>query len=596
MNTSAAGPNVPGSDQVTADEAPPQEHARLEAGEFPHLDFAPNPAVLKGALLVLAGLFTLLFPGVSEPIVRGAAGIGLIAYAAVDIWANIRHTKERSLAAIALALLAAVTGAIILLPGQSIDLIVTLLGFYLLLRGVGAALRLLFHRSRSVVMDVIAAGTQTALGIMMVVLPSTILLAFLGALAIAAVIAGGMMIAFGLKQRSNVEVDVDTLAKLTQGWLHTRDLGDERRSEIADDLYFEPPGQVNKLTAWWVMLTLSVIIATYGILQDSTAVVIGAMLIAPLMTPIVGAAGAIVNGRKSRLVRSLLLVAAGVGAAILIAVIIGKWSPSAIPLDINTQVISRTSPNVLDMAIALAAGAAGAFAIINRHLASGLAGVAVAVALVPPLGVTGLTLETGDYASAWGAFLLFLTNLVSILLSATVVFVIAGWISMDRLRAQATSIAMTAGTVLAAAMVILLPLLFTSQGLVNASLQRTTATNITTEWFDQNASELSVNRVSVDDGTVKIAVSGPQEVPNPESLADELSQALGEPVNVSISLIPTELINYSQDDDTVTRFSNDRRAPSNSPTTLISPTASPSASPAEQSGSPSVNPSGTPSR
>ncbi|NQU36259.1 MAG: DUF389 domain-containing protein [Actinobacteria bacterium] len=590
MNTSQDGAHGPDSEKIARDVADAEAGMRLDSGDFPALDLVPNPAVLKGALLMLAGLFTLLFPDVSEPIIRLAAGAGLIVYAALDVWANIRRKKERSYTAILLDLLAVVIGLAILLPDQTIDLIVTLLGAYLILRGIAAVLRLLFRRSKHVVIDLIAAGTQTALGIMMVVLPSAVLQAFLGGLAIAAVAAGGMMIAYAWQQHSSTSVDVNviTLSKISQTWLKSRDLGDERRDEIAEDLYFEPPGRVNKLAAWWVMLGLSVVIGTYGILQNSTAVVIGAMLIAPLMTPIVGAAGAIVNGRKTRLVHSLLLVWAGVGAAILIAVIIGKWSPSTIPFDINTQITSRTSPNVLDMAIALAAGAAGAFAIINRRLASGLAGVAVAVALVPPLGVVGLTLEVGDYSSAWGAFLLFLTNLVSILLSATGVFVLAGWVSVDRLRSQAVSIAMTTGTVLAAAMVILLPLLFTSQGLVNASLQRSAASDVTTEWFDQNAPQLSVNRVAVSDGTVRISVAGPEQVPNPESLAAELSQALGEPVDVSISLIPTELIDYSQEDDSVTRTSAIEG------TVTSSPTSDPTGSPASPSASPTANPTGSP--
>ena len=514
-----------------------------------------NPATSKGALLVLAGMFILVAPDASAPIVRLALSAGLILFGFTEIWSAIRHWSDVGFTGVLLALLSILTGTSILFLTDAVGLMLRFVGIYLLLRGLAAGLRLLFRRSRSVVYDVIAAGVQTSLGIMLLFVPEAIAQASIGIIAVGAVSLGGVMVLYGAKSNDvHTDMDAGTLMTISKSWFKRSDLGFERRAEIAEGLYFEAPDKGQKLSSWWTMLGLSVAIATYAILQDSTAVVIGAMLIAPLMTPILGAAGAIVNGRKARLVSSLLMVFLGASAAILLAFIIGNWSPDYIPLDSNTQITSRTSPNVVDMAIALAAGAAGAFATINRRVAGGLAGVAIAVALVPPLGVVGLTLEEGAWSDAWGAFLLFLTNLVAILLSATLIFVLGGWTSIRRLRSNASSIALTTGTVFSAAMVILLPLLFTSQGLISESRNQSTASATVNEWVADNAPELTVARVESVGAEVTIAVAGPQAFPDPASLAAELQDDFDQPVTIKVVLTPTQVTQYDSQSETETQL------------------------------------------
>jgi uncharacterized hydrophobic protein (TIGR00271 family) len=514
--------------------------------ERPHWVFYLNPAATKGVLMMAVGVFVLMTPDLSTPIVRAGVAIGLMVFGLTELWAVIRHWSDTGINGFALGVLSFFTGLAVLILADGVSLMLTFVGIYLLLRGLGAGLRLLFRRSVSVVMDVIAAGVQFSLGVMLVLLPGAVIQASIGAAAIVLLLLGGVSLAYGLRQRADTtDVDTDTLARIGKHWMHSVDLGAEQRNKIAGGLYFEPPDKAAKLGSWWVMLILSVAIATYAILQDSTAVVIGAMLVAPLMTPILGAAGAIVNGRKSRLVSSLLLVAGGVGAAILLAVIIGKWTPGSLPLETNTQITSRVSPNVIDMAIALAAGAAGAFATINNRVASGMAGVAIAVALVPPLGVVGLTLESGAIAMAWGAFLLFLTNFVAILLSATGVFVLGGWASIDRLRSNATSIAITTGTVLAAAMVIMLPLLFTSQGVLQESAHQATATRTVTDWVEENASDLAISQTTTSGREVTVRLEGAEQLPDSQSLADQLSEDLGFAVSLTVLLTPTQTSTYS---------------------------------------------------
>lgn len=335
-----------------------------------------------------------------------------------------------------------------------------------------------------------------------------------------------------------------TLAGICKRWLRENDLGFEVRSEIAEGLYFEEPQRRGKLRSWWTMLGLSVLIATFGILQDSTAVVIGAMLMAPLMKPILGAAGAIVNGRRRRLLSSLALVLMGAGMSIFVAFAVGRWTPDLIQVEVNSQIASRVSPNLIDMGIALAAGAAGAFATVNRRVAGSIAGVAIAVALVPPLGVVGLTLEIGEFALAWGAFLLFVAHFVAILLSATLVFALGGWVSVKRLRAHVNDAYVTAGLVGATAMVVIVPLLFTQQGIVSQAQNLATAVGIVDRWVEETNLDLAVQEVEISEDTVTVRVQGSDVFPDPDTLGRELRESLNKPIDLDIFFTPTEAIRY----------------------------------------------------
>jgi uncharacterized hydrophobic protein (TIGR00271 family) len=553
-----------------------------------------NPAVIKGGTIAAVSLFILLAPDISVHLIKPALALGLIGIGGSELWAGFRKSAERSWSARLLAGLSVVVGiGMLIYPAETLELVVFIIAIYLLVRGVAAALRLIFHRSKSIVMDVIAAGAFLSLGVLLTIVPEQIIQSLVGGVAVAGAVIGGVVIAYGMRAgQATSNMDVHTFQTIARSWIETRDIGTERRQSLSEDLYFEAPAKASKLAAWWVMLILSVTIATYAILQDSTAVVIGAMLIAPLMTPIVGAAAAIVNGRPVRLARSLALVGGGVFAAITLAYVIGKWSPDLIPYESNSQITSRTSPNVLDMAIALAAGAAGAFAMINRRVASGLAGVAIAVALVPPLGVVGLMIGAVDFESAWGAFLLFLTNLVAILLSATLVFGVSGWTSVARLRSKASSIALTVGVILAAAMVILLPLMFTAQGILIASSQQATANKEVKAWIAQTSPKLTVDLVTVEGNIVEAEVSGAESVSDPADLAQTLTDDFGEETTVQITLTPTTVVTSTVEGGSTQENPDSTSSPVPAPTQSASDGPSPAASAAPAPATPVPSPVG----
>jgi uncharacterized hydrophobic protein (TIGR00271 family) len=177
-------------------------------------------------------------------------------------------------------------------------------------------------------------------------------------------------------------------------------------------------------TDFFVMMGLSAVIATYGLLQGSTAVIIGAMLVAPLFTPILALSLAIVQG-DVRLIRLAIEAAIkGIVLAVGLAVALSAFSPLRV---VTNEIAVRTSPNLFDLAVALASGAAGAYALAREDVAAALPGVAIAAALVPPLGVIGIGLALGDSNITLGSTLLFTTNLIAIMLAGSITLILLGF-------------------------------------------------------------------------------------------------------------------------------------------------------------------------
>lgn len=173
-----------------------------------------------------------------------------------------------------------------------------------------------------------------------------------------------------------------------------------------------------------MLLTLSVIIATMGMLRNSGAVVIAAMLVAPLMTPILGIAAAMVMGWLKRALFLALTVCTAAFLSVLLAWFLVYVADVPRGILIPDQVLARTDPGTEDLIVALAAGVAAAYVQINRSEASLLPGAAIGVSLVPPLSASGVLLYFGEPADAYEAGLLFATNLGAIILSACAVYIV----------------------------------------------------------------------------------------------------------------------------------------------------------------------------
>lgn len=177
-------------------------------------------------------------------------------------------------------------------------------------------------------------------------------------------------------------------------------------------------------TTFFIMNALAAVIAGYGLLADSTAVVIGAMLVAMMLGPISGIALALIDARWVLLRTALSTLALGVTMIYAIGMVIGFIH---LDLPITHEILTRTQPTVIDLMIALAGGAAGAFAAVSPRLSVAVVGVAVATALVPPLVASGILLAHGQLQNSANAFLLAFTNMVAIQVSSSLVLWIAGF-------------------------------------------------------------------------------------------------------------------------------------------------------------------------
>ena len=184
---------------------------------------------------------------------------------------------------------------------------------------------------------------------------------------------------------------------------------------------------------FYAMMCLASGIAMLGLALNSGAVIIGAMLVAPLMSPMVAIAHGIVRG-------SLVMIRQGVDSTLKgigVAIAVGTGITLIIPdFQATSEIMARTEPSVIDLLVALASGAAGAYALSRKWVAAALPGVAISAALVPPLCVVGYGLASSEFPVAGGALLLFMTNLSAIVLVSVIVFLLVGFRPMRTERGR----------------------------------------------------------------------------------------------------------------------------------------------------------------
>ncbi|WP_278236617.1 DUF389 domain-containing protein [Isoptericola sp. AK164] len=509
-----------------------------------------NPSTVGGAVALAVGLVLVLVPALSHGLTETVVGIGLLTSGLNDLWTTIRrgHVSAAGRVTAAVRGLASLLLALVFLFSATAALAFTILlgALYLLFRSLLNLLLAAFSRTKQKRAPRLASGgVGLAFSVLILAVPGAYIDWIAAAVGLVAVFGGTITLAYGYRVAAGrlpaPEGLYPSFTEILWTWVEHVDVGAAGRTKLADQLYLERPEMTAKQIAWWTMLVLSVCIATLAVLQDSTAVVIGAMLVAPLMTPILGLAAALVSGWAFRAVRSFALILAGTAVAILIAFVIASWVPIVVPFDSNSQITSRVDPTLLDMLVALAAGAAGAFATVDRRVAASLGGVAIAVALVPPLSVVGVALSDGRLRDALGALLLFSTNFVSIVLAAAVVFVLTGVADPRRLRRGGRKILLTMAPFVTAALVILLPLLLTTDGLLSTSADQRAAQSAVDEWLPDD-SRLTLTSVAITDGTATVQLSGsPDDLPDLTDLQTSLDDALDGSYAVEVAVTPVDV-------------------------------------------------------
>jgi uncharacterized hydrophobic protein (TIGR00271 family) len=312
---------------------------------------------------------------------------------------------------------------------------------------------------------------------------------------------------------------------------------------MRDAVFFDGADVRRRLSRFWILLVLAAIIAAAGVIADSTATVIGAMIVAPLMVPIQGTMLAVVLADRRNLMRSLGLMIGGAAAAIVVGFVVAVPVLFDITSDNNAQVAARVTPRLIDLLAALATGVVGSVALARRDISDALPGVAIAISLVPPLTVVGITLEAGEYDQAAGAMLLFVTNVAAILVTGTVVMAIYGtyrWAVLGHSAESSVNRRRAVGMIVALMVVVGVPLTISSAKVVNDITEESAVNDVGSEWAHEAGWELV--SVTSQDGRTVARFEGPLPAPDVEVLRASL-QAEGIDVGqVRVELLPRETV------------------------------------------------------
>jgi uncharacterized hydrophobic protein (TIGR00271 family) len=293
---------------------------------------------------------------------------------------------------------------------------------------------------------------------------------------------------------------------------------------------------------FFLLVVLSAVIATLGLLTNSAAVIIGAMLVAPLMSPIIGIGLASLTG-DARLFRdSGVALVRGAFLAILMAVFLA-WGNRYLPFvtlqELPAEVLSRTRPSPIDLTIALAGGMAAAFALVMPSISAALPGVAIATALMPPLCTVGIGIAMGRWDVAGGALLLFLTNAVTIAFAGMLVFFALGFAPKREAgrrvpRALAISAVFT--------LILLVPLTILSAGFFRDATENRQIEAVLKEEIAKYDAELANMQPPVQDGetlhlTITLRVPKQLRYEDVIQLQQDVALKLQRPVSIVVNQV-----------------------------------------------------------
>lgn len=301
-------------------------------------------------------------------------------------------------------------------------------------------------------------------------------------------------------------------------WIH------HAATEEFKDLFLILKDNARASEAYLTLMVLATLLAITGLFSNSAPVIIGAMILAPLMAPIISLSMGVLRQHEQLVLesgRSLLL---GVGLALFCAMVMTWMTPLQ---TINDQIAARLSPTLLDLGVAIISGIAGAYAHARSEVAKSLAGVAIAVALVPPLAVAGIGIGWFDWAVFWGAFLLFLTNLAGIVLAASLTFLVLGFSPFKLARKGL-------GVSLVIVVLVSIPLALSFSRMVDEN-------RIIRQLEGQAVLGVQLQEVRVRPGnpayiSVKLLADQPVTLVQVDAIKHELEQQLGHPIRLEANV------------------------------------------------------------
>mmetsp|Transcript_39285 Transcript_39285/g.94992 ORF Transcript_39285/g.94992 Transcript_39285/m.94992 type:complete len:400 (+) Transcript_39285:133-1332(+) len=318
--------------------------------------------------------------------------------------------------------------------------------------------------------------------------------------------------------------------------------------DIKNACYFLMPDWKTRQSKFWLLLILACIIAAAGVVGDSAATVIGAMIVAPLMMPIQGLMVSTVLLDKNNWFFSSFMVLAGVGSSICIGAIFGAiMNESQFTKENNTEVSSRINPALTDLLGALATGTVGAIALVRKDIAGALPGVSISISLVPPLIVCGLMLSIQDFPSALGSFLLWFTNFLCIQVMGIVTMYVYG--IHTTARRHGARLTRAAFLVCVAALCLTaIPLYFTSQRLAAEADGKTCIENLLGPIVEEQGWRMKVvvtRAISAEDSikntvlSAAVTIVGPPPFPDFDTdIGDVVAEACPDVNEFELTYVP----------------------------------------------------------
>lgn len=300
--------------------------------------------------------------------------------------------------------------------------------------------------------------------------------------------------------------------------------------------------EIQNKPLYWLQMIVSVVIATFGLLQNSVAIIIGGMLIAPMLKPIKGLAFGITTGKPSYFWRSFILMSLSIVIAVFTSYVVSLMVPLKVE---TTEILARTAPTLLDLFIAIAAGLIAILSMYFKKLSESIAGVAMAASILPPLAVTGIELALHNSGAMGGSFFLYLTNLFAILAVGVIIFMMYGFFPEQQDTKQRS---IRVGLALLGLILFISFPLFSSLTNIADKVKLEAGAN---EFFDvllekefPDMTLANLNLVGFEGnsleffGKLKVPVGIEFTLEDENRLRDELISALGADVKLEIEIVP----------------------------------------------------------
>ena len=504
-----------------------------------------SPAVLRSIGGIAISLALLVWPDRSDRILARLIGLTLIWLAIVAL-RGVTWRRPDWISVVASSATLVTGAALVLFPDRSTVFLGRLLGVVLVLYAVHGVYRT-FRTAGAEGGRRALYGVAGAVGLVSIALPEDVFSAVITIGATGAIVVSLLMLVISLDARTPGAATYSGTIELITTWFLERPKSVDARQTLYDKILYEGPTTQTRVFRFFTLMTFASVIASMGVITDSTAVVIGAMLIAPLMTPLMGMAISLVMGWPNRLTRSALIAAGGILLAINIGVLLGLIAPTVIDTSTNSQILARTSPTILDMITAVAAGAAGAYGLSRPDVSDSLPGVAIAISLVPPLSVVGIAYSQGDWIAGNGALLLFATNMMAILIVGGITFVFTGVTPIARVTENQHRVRTAVGVTGTAGVLVFGALMLNGAEIAANTLRQSTVESTVDAWLPDD-SEHSIFSSEIDGDTVTVVVVGPsQGLPPVDTLAENLSSELGRTITAEVNLVVEERLTATSD-------------------------------------------------